>query len=211
LIQRREAIADLLLIAALLVRLVLRQLLERWSFPMAFGVYMGAFLVLLPALAWANRWRWAEAGLARGDLAGSLRAAIAVSPLVALDAAITAWQLTGRIALAPPGLILMALLNGLFTAALPEEVLFRGFLWERLRRAGASPRAATLAQAALFAAGHLRYGFAGQWFLLCSVAAYGLAFGWMAARYRTLFAPIALHTLGNTLTFAMLGGAIQRL
>ena len=97
------------------------------------------------------------------------------------------------------------------TAALPEEVLFRGVLLARLRRAGASPWRAVVVQGALFAAGHVRYPLAGQWLLFGNVTVLGLLLGWLALRYRTLAGPIVLHTLSNAATFALLGGTIQRL
>jgi len=202
---------DLLIVAALVMRLVVRQLLEPISLELAFGLYLAAMLVLLPVLVWRMRRSRAALGLTRGDLAGSLRATALLLPFVLAQAAANAWQLTGRLALAPLWLVSLALLNGLVTAALPEEVLFRGVLLARLRRAGASPWRAVVVQGALFAAGHVRYPLAGQWLLFGNVTVLGLLLGWLALRYRTLAGPIVLHTLSNAATFALLGGTIQRL
>lgn len=93
----------------------------------------------------------------------------------------------------PPAGDLLA--GQLLLAALPEEVFFRGYLYDAFEEAGLAPVVAT---AALFAAAHL----------VIRPTAYraltllpGLAFGWARRKTGTVWAPVALHLAFNLLPF----------
>jgi membrane protease YdiL (CAAX protease family) len=82
-------------------------------------------------------------------------------------------------------------------APVGEETLFRGVLLPWLR-GFLSPEAAAWASAAIFAAGHLRYG---PYVLVILV--YGLVLAWARTHTGRLRAPIALHMIVNATVVAL--------
>ncbi|MCL5966087.1 MAG: CPBP family intramembrane metalloprotease [Deltaproteobacteria bacterium] len=83
------------------------------------------------------------------------------------------------------------LLGQLLLAALPEEVFFRGYLYDAFEEAGIAPAVAT---AVLFAAAHLVIRPTPYRALTLFP---GLVFGWARKRTGTLWAPAALHLAFN--------------
>ncbi|HEY7725455.1 MAG TPA: MXAN_2755 family glutamic-type intramembrane protease [Anaeromyxobacteraceae bacterium] len=107
----------------------------------------------------------------------------------------------------PPGLALQAAIQ-LLVVALPEEVLYRGFLQTSWRRAvpgrtvrvlGADLGPGFLATQALFALGHLAT--LQPWRLGTFFP--GLLFGWLRERSGDLAAPVVLHALSNLFLLAL--------
>ena len=95
------------------------------------------------------------------------------------------------------------------SAALGEELLFRGFIWSRLERLVGGGKAAVLPalilQALLFSLGHLYQGLAGA----LVTGGLGLVLGWVyLAGRRNLVACMLLHGLIDTvsITAMFLGG-----
>lgn len=118
---------------------------------------------------------------------------------------------------APMGTVVPAVLDGVFRAAVQEELFFRGLLVGVVASAavGWSGRAfwinASLA-AALFGAMHIKWTLdaaAAGWPNVLMTFAGGLWFTWLLARWRTLWVPMLLHAgmnLGWMLAAAQ-GGA----
>ena len=137
-------------------------------------------------------------GVGVGFVAGALLNLRHLGPIVSASAAFGGTALLGRIAL--------GLLIPLLTAALPEEIVYRGLLQPRLERT-AGRVAAVLLTALLFAAWHLptRFllasGVEGRAGDFASVAlgtgapvfVVGLLFGLLYDRYRRLLPLIAAH------------------
>ena len=107
----------------------------------------------------------------------------------------------------PPGLALQALVQ-LLVVALPEELLYRGFLQTAWRRAvpgrtvrvlGADLGPGFLSTQALFALGHLAT--LQPWRLGTFFP--GLLFGWLRERSGDVAAPVVLHALSNLFLFAL--------
>jgi membrane protease YdiL (CAAX protease family) len=83
-------------------------------------------------------------------------------------------------------------------AAIDEEPLFRGFLWGQLRKAGWREGAIWLAQAALFALGHLPFleRLPLPYFLF-NFLGLGLVFGLLAWRSRSIATSMVAHAAYN--------------
>ena len=75
-----------------------------------------------------------------------------------------------------------------------EEVIFRGYLFDAVRR-HVGDRPTIIITALTFAAVHL------QWFYFIPIAGFGLILGW--ARYKTdsIWLPVLLHMANNGLSF----------
>lgn len=107
----------------------------------------------------------------------------------------------------PPDFTTMAL-SQLVVVAIPEELFFRGYLmprfearWPSRRRLfGAPVGASIVAQAALFAVGHVLVDFDPA---RLAVFFPGLVFGWMRARSGSLAAGAVFHALCNLLSDVM--------
>jgi membrane protease YdiL (CAAX protease family) len=96
-----------------------------------------------------------------------------------------------------PALLILLPLRQMFTAALVEEIFFRGFLWGSLRKAGIKDVWCWLIQAGLFWLGHayaLLYAPFSFWML---VPVGGLVLGWLAWRSRSIGPGILAHGLAN--------------
>jgi membrane protease YdiL (CAAX protease family) len=163
-----------------------------------------SWLLALFVIAWAlwTNTPFAALGLRRGRhlgltvplgfLAGALFKLLmkaVVMPLAGAPAVNQAYHgLTGNTA-ALPGMLVFVLVSG----ALGEEIVFRGFVFERVRAWG--PRRHTLAAAvlistALFAASH----YADQgWPGVTQAAATGLIFAWLYAWRGELWTVMAVH------------------
>jgi membrane protease YdiL (CAAX protease family) len=81
-----------------------------------------------------------------------------------------------------------------------EEILFRGYLFEGLRRSRLGAVGAVLLSSLLFALPHLQYDL----FDISSVLALGLVFGLARWRSGSTYLPIALHILSNGLSMAQM-------
>ncbi|MDP7034454.1 MAG: CPBP family intramembrane metalloprotease [Planctomycetota bacterium] len=90
------------------------------------------------------------------------------------------------------GIILLVLLLG----PLIEEIIFRGFLFTRLRAYG-SQRTALLASALIFSISHLDPS------NLLPLTALGLLLGWTYQKTGSILAPIWIHILHNAFTFGL--------
>ena len=81
------------------------------------------------------------------------------------------------------------------SAAVGEELLFRGFIFAQGRRLTGNNRAVLIIlSAALFAVPHWYQGISG----LLVTFVFGLAFGWMYARYQNIWINIIVHGLIDT-------------
>ena len=130
-----------------------------------------------------------------------------VMPLLGADPVNQAFRsLTGNAA-ALPGM-LFAILVG---AALGEETLYRGFLFERLGKVLGGGRAATagivLLTSVLFAAAHYPLQkLAGVQQALCT----GLVLGTVYARTRQLWLPMVIHAAFDLTALALIYGGLER-
>lgn len=167
--------------------------------------------LLLPATALA--FRWDGGGLRNLGLTssrhrvGELALGFAVgSGLFALLAGVrgasvgAVWTFTGMNAPGVAGSLVVALL-----LLLPEELLFRGYAFQRLVHAiGTWP--GILISAALFGVYHVvgsgMWGM-GAFFQAAMPALGGIVFGWAAVRTKGLALPIGLHLGGNWVTAAV--------
>lgn len=83
----------------------------------------------------------------------------------------------------------------LFLVAVPEEVFFRGYLYDAFAEKGREP---VIATSVLFALAHVAIH-ATPWRALTFVP--GLAFGWARRRTGNILVPVALHLAYNALPF----------
>lgn len=91
-----------------------------------------------------------------------------------------------------PNLIVSVLIMGVF-AGLSEEILFRGGLQRLLVTGGVNPHAAIWVTAAVFSLMHMQaYGFVPRMLL-------GAFFGYLLLWSRSLWVPIIMHALNNTI------------
>ena len=100
------------------------------------------------------------------------------------------------------------LLYGSVVTPLYEELLFRGYLWNRLSAIGNSPRRLILYTALLFALWHVGYMVnalvEGNWVAVISKVlvglCYGLLLGWVRMKTDNRYATCLLHGLMNLLS-----------
>jgi membrane protease YdiL (CAAX protease family) len=151
--------------------------------------------------------RWLkELGL--GGLLGSTLMLIPVLTLAAFGWVRWTWNPTGVTALSS-SLLLFA------GVALAEELLFRGFVFQRLM-SGLGPWAAQLVTAAFFLLTHLNNpGMAGSVRVLASINIFlaSILFGLAFIRTRSLAMPLGIHWMANCVQGGLLGfgvsGAVQ--
>jgi len=93
--------------------------------------------------------------------------------------------------------------------AIIEELVWRGLLWELLRRAGLATWAVILLQAASFGLIHIG-GFPRGWMGVAMAALYGLFLGLMRQRAGGLVPPIIAHIVADAVIFAILVFSILR-
>jgi CAAX protease family protein len=94
------------------------------------------------------------------------------------------------------GAVLLVRLIGLIIlAAVAEELVFRGALFGRILRTRLGENGAVVIPAVLFALMHVQYSLLEMSFIVVD----GLFFGLARARSRSLYLPMLLHALGNTL------------
>lgn len=194
----------------------------------AVGVaYAGTLSVVagVAALAWSQRRRaapWAELGLGRppapvrfalvtlgsvvaGWLAASLATALAlkVLGLAPMDSSRFA-AIAGN-----TSMLLGMLAISWTTAAIGEELLFRGFLQSRLQALFGAGRgagvAAVLVQSALFGLAHAYQGPTG----ILTTGAIGLAFGLVVLRTRSLWPVMVAHGLVDTVSMLALYAGLK--
>lgn len=83
-------------------------------------------------------------------------------------------------------------------APILEELLYRGFMQQALRRAGAGPWVSIAIVASLFSAMHLAsVPIESRASTIAALTVLGLMFGWLAERTGTLVASIAAHAAFN--------------
>lgn len=87
------------------------------------------------------------------------------------------------------------LLRQALLVALPEEVFFRGYLYDAFEETGWEP---VLSSSLLFSAGHLAILFSSYRALTFFPA---LLFGWARKRTGTVYVPVLLHLLFNLLPY----------
>jgi uncharacterized protein len=85
-------------------------------------------------------------------------------------------------------------------APLSEELLFRGFLQSALAKTGIGFIGATILTAAGWTLLHIQY----SWFGLAQVFVIGLYLSWLLWRSGTLWLPIAVHAIYNSISFTLL-------
>ncbi len=200
-----------LLVLALLIRLVLRQLIAPLNQDLAFGVYLVSSYSILPVMVFTTRDRLKNFFLQSGDLQGALVEGCLLLLLALAEGVGEAYLLLRGVSFLPLTAVPIVLLNSFFMAALIEEVLFRGFLLGYLCEIGIDSSWAIVLQAFLFAGGHLRYLLEGRWWMLVIVLSWGLIFGWQVLRHKTIAGTLLVHTLSNTITFLLIGGTVHSL
>ncbi len=200
-----------LLVLALLIRVVLRQLIAPLNQDLAFGIYIASSYFILPIMVFSARDRLESFFLQSGDLRGALVEGCLLLLLALAEGVGEAYLLLGGVSFLPLEAVPVVLLNSFFTAALIEEVLFRGFLLGYLCEIGIDSNWAIVLQAAIFAGGHLRYLLGGRWWMLIIVLTWGLIFGWQVLRHKTIAGTLLVHTLSNTITFLLIGGTVHSL
>ena len=100
------------------------------------------------------------------------------------------------------------LLYGSVVTPLYEELLFRGYLWNRLSDVGYSPRRLILCTALLFAVWHVGYMAnaiaEGNWFAVISKVmvglCYGFLLGWVRVKTGNCYSTCLVHGLMNLLS-----------
>ena len=79
-----------------------------------------------------------------------------------------------------------------------EELLFRGLLLDALDRTGMGIHAAAFVSSIAFAVVHLQY----EWSIMMAIVLLGMVLAYSRTYSRSLYVPIILHFVNNTLTFA---------
>jgi membrane protease YdiL (CAAX protease family) len=198
---RRNLHALVAFVFLLLPQLVLRKRgnIERYGFtaqPLGLGLTIAALatLVILPVYA--------------AGFIGAVRFGCAHAPELVPGSCATAFHPHWHL---PPDFALSALAQ-LLVVALPEEILFRGYLQGRLEEAlpptvslfGARVGWAWIIAAALFGLGHSLVTFEPEGLLRFFP---GLVFGWMFARTRSVLASTLFHAACN-LMMAVIGPSV---
>jgi uncharacterized protein len=112
-----------------------------------------------------------------------------------------------REALLDPASAVPALLAIVVIAPVAEEILFRGLLFQGLRRRLSFPAAAVVSSV-LFAAVHIEPTLVGSLFVGTGAFLYGMLYAWLLHRYGTLWLPIAAHAARNgVVALLVLAGA----
>jgi membrane protease YdiL (CAAX protease family) len=133
---------------------------------------------------------------------------IAAFILVVVPGSLLALRLSGAIDFAwqlDAAAISRSLVHQLVWVALPEEIFFRGYLWQRLQQEADPAPTRTrliLANATLFAITHYLIH-PGGWALATWLP--GLYFAWLRCRTGTVTLPILCHALANTVLFTATG------
>lgn len=183
---------------------------------------VGAGLIAVYATQRRRMRPWAGVGLGAPDGAGRFTLQALIGLLAGWGAALVAMLLATRgLGWAPIDTARFAGLHGnearllgllaisWTTAALGEEVLFRGFLQSRLQALLAGRRhagvLAVLAQAVVFGLCHAYQGPTG---ILVS-GAIGLAFGLLMLRFRTIWPLVVAHGLIDTISMLALYAGAQ--
>jgi membrane protease YdiL (CAAX protease family) len=181
---------------------------------------LGPLRAAVPLLwAWRSRTPWSELGLARprswawtialgiaGGFAFKLAMKSIVMPLLGAPAENPAYQfLRGNTAALPPAMLAVTL-----GAGFGEELVFRGFLFERLRQPfGDRTRARVLIvlfTSLLFGVAHLpEQGLAGAEQATIS----GLVMGTIYIRTRNLWLPIVLHAAFDVIAVFIIYGGLE--
>jgi membrane protease YdiL (CAAX protease family) len=91
----------------------------------------------------------------------------------------------------------------LVVAPILEELLFRGFLFEGLRRSPLGDAGTTVLASLLWACAHLQY----SWFFIAQIFVLGLLLGAARAASRSLLVPILMHAFFSAI--AMLQMALE--
>lgn len=84
---------------------------------------------------------------------------------------------------------------------IPEEAIFRGFLWGSLKRKGFADYKILLIQSFLFMTGHINiYHIRSLWYYIF-ILGQGVIFGLLAWRSRSILPGVITHTFHNTLAY----------
>lgn len=178
------------------------------------GAAVGAIVVLLwaqlsrtpmPELGFRAPTNWLRVVIEAATLGMALKLVMKslVMPLVGAPAVNTSYQYLAGNTAALPGII-----GALLLAGVAEELLYRGYAFERLRVFLGSGQAAlwisVLVSAALFALAHYRdQGVPG----VAQSAITGLAFAGMFARRGQIWSPIIAHITFNLTSVALIYGS----
>jgi membrane protease YdiL (CAAX protease family) len=86
-------------------------------------------------------------------------------------------------------------------APVTEEVFFRGFMFNGLRR-GTSFAVAALVSAAIWGVFH--YTGEGSWGVVLQLTVFGIVLAWLYERTGSVYPTIAVHGFNNAVAFAIL-------
>jgi membrane protease YdiL (CAAX protease family) len=153
-------------------------------------------------LLWKLRthWKWNPRPIL--STLGWIAAGIAAGVLMAFSARIIIWFQDARsFALLPVSIsardLLLNVLYQTANAALNEEPVFRAILWGYLARLNWPPLRILVFQAALFGFAHLDAALFGSWVTPLIAFLYGLVFGWLVWRSKTIVPSIIAHGITN--------------
>ena len=220
---RLQALADVMLIVA--VFLIVRTVLGVLEAPKPASIAVVVCLLIATLRMRRNEFGWKELGFALPDswVFAILLAAVAYF-VTALMIAFVTEPLADHLNLPPPAfhrlgtlsgnlpyLLFMIVVIGWGAAAFGEELLFRGFILNRLHQSfGSSAFALTVAvlvQALLFALGHFYLGWRG----VMNAGTVGLVFGtFYAVSGSSLWPLIIAHGLIDTIALSALYDGIAR-
>lgn len=83
-------------------------------------------------------------------------------------------------------------------APIVEEIIFRGLLFDSIRRTRLGLHGAAVLTSLPFALAHLQY----EWYFIIMIIPLGMILAYSRFYSRSLYVPIILHFMNNTLTFA---------
>ncbi len=179
------------------------------TFPHPAGLLIWAAAVALIISLWPSRHKLAPiSGVSLVWLAGGLLAGTVFSALPDLDAFQHAQDIsTAASSLA--GSTALAFFYQVGFAAVPEEPLFRGFLWGYLRRLGWPEAGIWLCQAALFMLAHIYFinALGAQFWVAVPVGA--LILGLFSWRSRSIAPGMLAHAAYNSAAYVILLGVLS--
>jgi membrane protease YdiL (CAAX protease family) len=204
-----------ILVLLLFIRLIVRQVLDQVNPDLSFPIYLLSSYLLIGVFLTINRGHLSQFFIRfKGTRQAAIEGLVLWIVLGVAAGIAEAYVLLGHISWGSPILVVMAILNGFLTAAIIEEVIFRGILLGYLHQWTVQAIPAILIQGTLFASGHVRYLVAfdaKNLFLFGVVSLSGLLFGWQALRHKTILGTILTHALSNATIFLFIGGSLTKL
>jgi membrane protease YdiL (CAAX protease family) len=173
---------------------------RRWVIPQIWLLAGAALLVLLRDPGFARRCLSLRP---RGDRSGVLRILLIFIVGSCGLLAMVAWSMPENLFRMPaerPGVWLMILALYPLLSAVPQEVVFRVFVFHRYAGLFPNPRAMIAASAASFALAHLQLG--NPWAPALALIG-GILFAFSYSRSRTLFQPALEHALWGDWIFSV--------